>query len=328
MEVLDPKGLFGKDAVISHIHSLKSIGRIPHGILFSGEQGIGKLTMARYTAMTIFCQNAGIDGQPCLSCNSCNKVLKNEHPDIVFAKGEKYTKKELTDIVRDSIIKPNDGDVRVYIFEDCEEMTAEQQNVLLKLIEEPSEFNRFIFTAENNSKILATIISRLVSIQMPLPYREDCISCLCYKGIDKEKAELLVNSFGNNIGKCLRGESDETQLLLLELAKNIVSAMADKNEYKLAVSLNNITTTDRTKLNNVLVLVSETVRDGIMLSEGCGKPSGFDKEGAQRLSNVLSLKRLVAVIDKLFEYISKSNVNVNVSLTNAKYACELFGILV
>lgn len=324
---MDRFKLFGKENVLAHLNALSAAKRIPHGLLFSGDKGLGKRVLAKYIAMQWLCSDLNSEGEPCGKCNACNKILQDEHPDVVFPKGEKYTKENLHNLVRDSVIKPNDGVIRIYIFENCDEMTAEQQNLLLKLIEEPSDFNRFVFTSENTSKILPTILSRIVPVQINTPDKNSCIECLEYLGIETEQAEILADDFSGNIGKCLDAHKDETQMQLIESAKSLVKAIADKNEYALAVSFNKIS--DRNKLGSVLVLVSEIVRDGVMLCAGCDedKLNSCDKNGAKKLSETLTLRKLTMLMDKLLGYISQSNVNVNVSLTTAKYSCEIFSVL-
>ena len=91
--------------------------------------------------------------------------------------------------VRFASTLPNDSDTRVFIYEDCEEMTEEQQNVLLKAIEEPSKYNRYIFTCSNASAILETIKSRLVCIPISDMTAEECVSCLEYNGYDSDTAK-------------------------------------------------------------------------------------------------------------------------------------------
>ena len=167
--------LFGKQRETALLSEMAESDRLPHGIMFTGEKGLGKRTFAKWCAMRYLCSSL-TDGAPCGECRNCRNIIAGEHADVIYVKGEKYTKDNIRDNVRFASTLPNDGNLRVFIYEDCEEMTEEQQNVLLKAIEEPSEHNRYIFTCSNTSAILETIISRLVTVAVSEMTQDECIS--------------------------------------------------------------------------------------------------------------------------------------------------------
>ena len=169
--------LFGKQRETALLAETAESDRLPHGIMLTGEKGIGKRTFAKWCAMLYLCREPE-NNMPCGRCRSCRNIISGEHADVIYAKGEKYSKESVRDNVCFASTLPNDSDTRVFIYEDCEEMTEEQQNVLLKAIEEPSKYNRYIFTCSNTSQILETIKSRLVCIPISDMTAEECVSCL------------------------------------------------------------------------------------------------------------------------------------------------------
>ena len=116
------------------------------------------------------------------------RISEHIHPDVVYPLREmktgKYTATELRDYMAGCHKLPNDTPVRVYIFEQAESMNDHCQNALLKIIEEPLSFNRYIFITSDKSFILETILSRVTEIPADLPSEAECAAALTERGID------------------------------------------------------------------------------------------------------------------------------------------------
>ena len=147
--------LYGKSGLKQRLDGITAKGRLSHAVLFSGHSGIGKKTLARYTAELFLCENGA-----CGSCPTCRNIENDTHPDVIFVKKQcdgKYAIDLFREVMSSTVIRPNNGDVKVYVFEDCDTMRPEHQNALLKLIEEPADYLRFVFTCENTSVIPETV---------------------------------------------------------------------------------------------------------------------------------------------------------------------------
>lgn len=130
----------------------------------------------------------------------------NNHPDfyLINQEGEGIkvdTIRELTDKV---IEKPIVSDKKIYIINDCEKMTKEAQNCLLKTLEEPPEFAVIILISSNENLILNTIKSRCMSVKFHNIEDEElkkyAENVLGYKNISKN----LLKSFDGSIGKAIK----------------------------------------------------------------------------------------------------------------------------
>lgn len=143
------------------ISDMKKRGKMPQALLFYGEDGWGKTTAAKFTAKTI------------LSAENPDLIEKNIHPDVIWAEHSGKLGGFSVDTVRficgDAYIKPNNADSKIYIFDDCNAITNQAQNALLKIIEEPPSGVYFIFTAVSRNIFLQTMLSRLTSIGMQRP---------------------------------------------------------------------------------------------------------------------------------------------------------------
>ena len=147
---------------------------IPHALLFSGNEGVGKESVASGLAMALNCRNP-ISNQnnnqtptqiffniACNQCTSCKKIISGNHPDIITIRPSgKFIKilqiRELSETLQ---IKPVEGLKRVVTITEAEKMNSEASNALLKSLEEPPDSTMFILTTGQQSDLLPTILSR------------------------------------------------------------------------------------------------------------------------------------------------------------------------
>ena len=150
-------------------------GKLPHSVIFSGS---GDLTAAaRFYAAALECTQ---QDRPCLRCPACSKVLRGIHPDVITAgndDGKDLSVEALRALRSDAFIQPNEGACKVYLFPDCRRLTVQDQNVLLKLVEEGPGYAAFLFCAENPGVLLPTVRSRCVELAVR-PTREENIQLL------------------------------------------------------------------------------------------------------------------------------------------------------
>ena len=147
------------------IRELIGSRRIPHTVIIEGEDKSERDSAAMLLAAGAVCM---ADDRPCLECNACVKATQGNHPDIFVPEPSKGLKsgilslKELRDSYLSQIsVKPNEADIKVYIFTDADKLLREDsQNALLKTIEEPPQNLLFIFTVESAKSLLLTVRSR------------------------------------------------------------------------------------------------------------------------------------------------------------------------
>ena len=185
--------LYGKDGLQKRLTDIAVKNRLPHAILLHGDSGSGKKVMARYIAKLFLCETLISKGNssadeccPCESCPACRSINADEHPDVIFVKqlcGGKYSMDQFRAVLSGTVIKPNNGGVKVYVFEDCGDMRVQHQNALLKLIEEPADYLRFVFTCENSNSILETILSRVTEFEVSPMSVTECAECLIDSGV-------------------------------------------------------------------------------------------------------------------------------------------------
>ena len=158
-------GLSEQDPISRRIREAAARNSLPHAILFSGSGS--RLEAARFTAAALECTAAG--NRPCGVCDGCRKTLEDIHPDVITVQDSEH-KNISVDVIReiraDAYIRPNEGTRKVYLFPDCTLLTEQDQNVLLKIVEEGPPYAAFLFCAENTNQILQTLRSRCVEWKM------------------------------------------------------------------------------------------------------------------------------------------------------------------
>ena len=156
---------FAQSHTAARLRAAASRGALSHALIFSGAGD--RVAAARYAAAAFECVAEG--DRPCLVCPHCRKVMADIHPDVSYVRDPEH--KELSaETVRamrsDTFIRPNEGERKVYIFEDCSVLNERGQNILLKTIEEGPPYCAFLFCAENSAALLQTIRSRCVEVKL------------------------------------------------------------------------------------------------------------------------------------------------------------------
>lgn len=312
--------LYGKSGLKQRLDGIAAKGRLSHAVLFSGHSGIGKKTLARYTAELFLCENGA-----CGSCPTCRNIENDTHPDVIFVKKQcdgKYAIDLFREVMSSTVIRPNNGDVKVYVFEDCDTMRPEHQNALLKLIEEPADYLRFVFTCENTSVIPETVLSRVTEFEVPETPVKDCEQALLDCGVDKSKARELSEMFAGNIGKCRAVLEGGDEAALIETARKAAEALGAKDGFTLAAALSDAK--KRTDFSRVMEYLSRMIRDALAVKSGC-EAEFFGKKESKRIADSFSEEEILNMLDAAFELAKNEIYNLNLALSQAYFVSRVLG---
>lgn len=218
------------DRLKSALNDLEAQNRMPHAIIINGGDTKSRDALASHLAAWAVCSG---ENKPCGQCKNCINAKAKAHSDIYYAKGEgktnSFSKDEMKRIIKDTSIKPNQADRKVYIISECDRrFSVISQNVFLKTLEEPPQDVIFILTCENSKALLSTIRSRATVFS-------------------------LENTVSNN---------EEA----LELSKEITTGIVSSSEIGLLKALYKLK--DRDNAIEVLSCVILLLRDGLCCSAG------------------------------------------------------------
>ncbi len=151
--------------IASRIRAFAKRGALPHALIISGSGD--RTEAARFAAAAMLCTAA--QDKPCLQCNQCRKALSGIHPDVLFVEDDEHKNLLVDDIrqVRSQVyIRPNEGTRKIAVFPRGEQLTEQDQNLLLKIVEEGPAYAAFLFCVENSALLLPTVRSRCVELKL------------------------------------------------------------------------------------------------------------------------------------------------------------------
>lgn len=311
--------IFGNKQLISSLENMVRLEKAAKTVLFFGEKGSGRKTLADYYCRLLLCENLQ-NGKPCGVCKACKNIESRVHPDIIFAQTSGklggYSVETAKHICSDAFIKPNNSDKKIYVFADCHAMDVRTQNTLLKIIEEPPEHAFFIFTSESKNDFLPTIISRCSSFGVSPCSEEDCRKALSERGFSENQAEPAINAFHGNIGRCIDFISDENLQKSVELTKNIINSIISNDEYCLLTAFYSLGR-DRDAVKETLTLLDRQIRDCVAVLSGSKEKIGCYPEGAFRLADVITVSQALKIhkiLNKTWQAV-ETNANMPLILT-------------
>ena len=137
------------------------LGRIGHAYLFSGPRGTGKTTTARLLAKAVNCLDDDPARRPCNTCTNCLAINAGASPDIIEIDAASHGGvDDARDLREKAQFAPIASRFKIYVIDEAHMVTPQGFNALLKLVEEPPEFIKFVFATTEPDKVLSTIRSR------------------------------------------------------------------------------------------------------------------------------------------------------------------------
>lgn len=312
--------LYSKKNITDTVSAMRKNNRFAHSFLLTGEQGTGKKTAALYMAMSLLCDDPDENMLPCGKCRQCKRIEKGIHPDVITAQPSTEKGNYTVDYFRDELIPdiyvyPNDGDSKVYIIPNAAKLNITCQNALLKVVEEPPDHVYFIFTAEDKSVLLPTVLSRVVQLSVTGCSPEESAEAL--RSMDKystEDIEKAVSAYGGNIGKCVDFLEKGEYYDLFVTADNVANAIINSDKYTILKELSLCTNRDRFRA--VLNLTDKNIRDSAVMRI-CGENSvltGCSHAAAKAMTSRLSFEKAQRVHEKLVKCIEMCGSTMNMNL--------------
>lgn len=313
----------GNEKVKQQLTILQQSNRLPHAIVIEGEEGLGKRTLAKEIALNLFCKGDG--EKPCLHCAQCVKVLKGIHPDVFEYSAAGGARSFHVDVVRDVkqdvYMQPNEAEYKIYILGNCQCMSENAQNAILKILEEPPSYAVFILTVNTKSALLETVLSRSVVLSLEGVDSKTGAEYICSENenISYDDAYSAVSIWSGNIGRAAESLSDGKMSKINAVADDICRALLSNNEYEL-IKACSVFEKNRDLLLSVLSLLKSVFRDALMSRCNISCVTGKDeiiKSISGRL-NAEKIVKLVAVCDSLSDAVYK-NANNNILITKMCY---------
>src|SRR4051812_5145153 len=199
----DFNSLVGQPHVVQALANALTQQRLHHAYLFTGTRGVGKTTVSRILAKSLNCTGAdgqgGITAHPCGVCDACREIDSGRYIDYVeLDAASNRGVDEISQLLDQSVYKPVVGRFKVYMIDEVHMLSNHAFNAMLKSLEEPPEYLKFVLATTDPQKVPPTVLSRCLQFNLrplaPQTVHEHLAGVLLQEGIEAAPAALQLIS--------------------------------------------------------------------------------------------------------------------------------------
>ena len=160
--------LIGQNIIVEAIKKSISLNKIPNAFLFTGIRGVGKTTIARILAKSLNCLDLKKNNCSNNMCDNCKAISESRHIDVLeMDAASKTGVDDVRDLIEFSRYGPTSSKYKIFIIDEVHMLSKQAFNALLKTLEEPPEYLKFIFATTEIKKIPITVVSRCQRFDLP-----------------------------------------------------------------------------------------------------------------------------------------------------------------
>jgi DNA polymerase III subunit gamma/tau len=200
--------MVGQEHVVRALSNALQQNRLHHAYLFTGTRGIGKTTVSRILAKSLNCTGSdgqgGVTAQPCGVCQACTEIDADRYLDYIeMDAASNGGKDEIRDLIERAAYKPGIGRFKVFMIDEAHQLSKDAFNALLKTLEEPPEYLKFVLATTDPEKVLPTVLSRCLQFNLrpmaPEVVRDHLAQVLAAEGLTSDAGSLRL------LGRAARG---------------------------------------------------------------------------------------------------------------------------
>ena len=193
--------MVGQEHVVQALTNALQTQRLHHAYLFTGTRGIGKTTVSRILAKSLNCTGpdgtGGITADPCGLCAACIEIDADRYMDYIeLDAASNRSIDEIRDLIERAAYKPGLGRFKVFMIDEAHQLTKDAFNALLKTLEEPPEYLKFVLATTDPEKMLPTVLSRCLQFNLrpmaPATVREHLQHVLAAENVPADEGSLRL----------------------------------------------------------------------------------------------------------------------------------------
>ncbi|MGV3492867.1 MAG: DNA polymerase III subunit gamma/tau [Ramlibacter sp.] len=163
--------MVGQEHVVQALTNALAQQRLHHAYLFTGTRGVGKTTVSRILAKSLNCQGpdgqGGITAQPCGVCQACTDIDAGRFVDYTeLDAASNRGVDEVQSLLEQAVYKPVQGRFKVFMIDEVHMLTGHAFNAMLKTLEEPPEYLKFVLATTDPQKVPVTVLSRCLQFNL------------------------------------------------------------------------------------------------------------------------------------------------------------------
>src|SRR5438552_12367874 len=163
--------MIGQEHILRMLTNALEQQRLHHAYLFTGTRGVGKTTLSRILAKALNCQGVdgagGITAQPCGVCEACTAIDAGRFVDYIeMDAASNRGVDEMAQLLEQAVYAPSNARFKVYMIDEVHMLTTHAFNAMLKTLEEPPDFVKFILATTDPQKIPVTVLSRCLQFNL------------------------------------------------------------------------------------------------------------------------------------------------------------------
>lgn len=299
-------------------------GKLPHALLFYGQEKLGKKTLAVEFIKFLSCSENNINKKPCNKCRNCSDIGKEMHPDFFIVKPISFHQEiqisQIRELISKLSLRPALAPFKTAIVDQAHLMTQEAQNCFLKLLEEPKGNTLLILTTEHPEILLPTIISRVQKIRFSPVKNAEIYGYLIGRAAPEAKARKLAYIAWGRPGTAVDffiedqkiGDQEKIFSDFLEIKKSDLSSRFQYSK-RLFEENDNL----KAKIEDILEVWIQYLRNALFLRVANKNEADdeFSKE-INKLFSISELKKIISDVQAAIFFLLTTNVNPRLTIEN------------
>ena len=279
--------------------------KLSHAYLIVSSEKVFLTEYLKIFSKLILCENKG-----CNKCRTCKLVDQLTFSDLKYypKNNEKVLSEDIVDLIEESYYKPTESNIKLFIIDKAETMTAQAQNKLLKTLEEPPNNVCILIGANGDFNLLPTVKSRVKKLEISTFSNEQIFSAL-KEGKDEEKLKLAISCGDGTLGKASLLYDDEN---LKRITDYVIDTIVNMNSSKDVLDFSVKASGLKCEVDQLLSVFELAFRDLLFILEN-KEQEIFDKERIALLKEAKGFNSgaVVHILEKIVEGYKRHKFNAN-----------------
>jgi DNA polymerase-3 subunit delta' len=327
LNILQLDDFIGNASLLKILKESALAGRLPHAVIFAGQEGVGKFSIAVSLSALLMCAERS-DHSFCGKCRHCRLIEAGTHPDLQIIQLGENRKEIGIDSIRDLIHtihkKPFLATLKSVIIDQADLMTEEASNALLKILEEPpGNANLFLVTSKPAS-LLPTIRSRSQIFRFSAISSPELESLLIRRGYSSGEARLATAMSNGSVANVMQW--DEKKLKETNEIFNLIQKIITEGDYLAITALSGKIGSGRNEFDSIIGYCYSIFRDFLSIKTGCEDNlliNGNHEAALRKISGFIEVNGLYRILDDCDKLLLAGRRNLNLKMNSEDFVIKI-----